>query len=120
MYLVVLNCPNPPVYLNPSNAELNRSVVKVEIIQQKKICQERVVVQNEDTSSIENRRPPTGEPKAEATPAAAPAEIKLRLKQIKKVIISTELPHPIILFLKIYFKGYLSTKCLTQWIKTIH
>ena len=35
--------------------------------------------QNEDTSSIENSRPPTGAPKAEATPAAAPAEMKLRL-----------------------------------------
>lgn len=81
MYLVVLNWPNPPVYWNPAKAELKRSVVKVEIIQQKKICQERVVVQKEDTSSIENRRPPTGEPKAEATPAAAPAEIKLRLKK---------------------------------------
>ena len=29
-----------------------------------------------ETSSIENRRPPTGAPKAEETPAAAPAEIK--------------------------------------------
>lgn len=36
--------------------------------------------QNDETSSIENRSPPTGAPKAEETPAAAPAEIKLRLK----------------------------------------
>ena len=35
--------------------------------------------QKEDTSSIENNRPPTGAPKADATPAAAPAEMKLRL-----------------------------------------
>ena len=32
-----------------------------------------------ETSSIENNNPPTGEPKAEETPAAAPAEMKLRL-----------------------------------------
>lgn len=61
-------------------AELNRSVVKVDTIQQKKICQERVTVQNEDTSSMENNKPPTGAPKAEATPAAAPAEMKFLLK----------------------------------------
>lgn len=36
--------------------------------------------QKEETSSIENKRPPTGAPKAEATPAAAPADMKLRLK----------------------------------------
>lgn len=35
--------------------------------------------QKEDTSSIENNSPPTGAPKADATPAAAPAEMKLRL-----------------------------------------
>ena len=35
--------------------------------------------QNDDTSSIENNSPPTGAPKADATPAAAPAEMKLRL-----------------------------------------
>ena len=28
---------------------------------------------------MENKRPPTGEPKADETPAAAPAEIKFRL-----------------------------------------
>lgn len=80
MYLVVLNWPNAPVNLNPAKAELNKSVVKVEIMQQKNICHDKVVVQNDDTSSIENRRPPTGEPKADATPAAAPADMKLRLK----------------------------------------
>lgn len=31
-----------------------------------------------DTSSIENNNPPTGEPKADETPAAAPADIKFR------------------------------------------
>lgn len=48
-------------------------------MQQKNICQERVVVQKEDTSSIEKSKPPTGAPNAEATPAAAPADMKLRL-----------------------------------------
>ena len=31
-----------------------------------------------ETSSIENNKPPTGEPKADDTPAAAPADIKFR------------------------------------------
>lgn len=48
-------------------------------MQQKKICQDKVVVQNEDTSSIENNSPPTGAPKADDTPAAAPADIKFLL-----------------------------------------
>ena len=48
-------------------------------MQQKKICHDSVVVQKDDTSSMENSRPPTGAPKAEATPAAAPADTKLRL-----------------------------------------
>ena len=84
MYRWVLNWPKLPVYLNPENAELNKSVVKVETMQQKKICQDKVVVQKEDTSSIEKRRPPTGAPKADATPAAAPADTKLRLKDYKQ------------------------------------
>lgn len=46
--------------------------------------------QKEDTSSIENKRPPTGAPNAEATPAAAPAEIKLRLKECFFNVISSE------------------------------
>lgn len=62
-------------------AELNRSVVNVDIIQQKKICQDSVTVQNDDTSSMENSSPPTGAPNAEATPAAAPAEMKFLLKK---------------------------------------
>ena len=37
------------------------------------------MLQKEDTSSIPKRRPPTGAVKAEATPAAAPAAVKLRL-----------------------------------------
>ena len=62
-------------------AELNKSVVNVDTIQQKKICHDNVTVQNDDTSSMENNSPPTGAPKAEATPAAAPAEIKFLLKK---------------------------------------
>lgn len=53
--------------------------MNVAIMQQKKICQDKVVVQNEDTSSIENNSPPTGAPKADDTPAAAPADIKFLL-----------------------------------------
>ena len=62
-------------------AELNKSVVMVDTIQQKKICQDNVVVQKDETSSIEKSRPPTGAPNADATPAAAPADIKFRLKK---------------------------------------
>lgn len=60
-------------------AEFKTSVVNVEIMQQKNVCQESFMFQNEETSSIENKRPPTGEPKAEATPAAAPADMKFLL-----------------------------------------
>ena len=81
MYLSALNIPKSPWYLNLSNAELNKSVVKVDNIAQKNICQESFMFQNEETSSIENRSPPTGAPNAEATPAAAPALIKLRLQK---------------------------------------
>jgi len=48
-------------------------------MQQKKICQDSVKVQKDDTSSMENSRPPIGAPNADATPAAAPADTKLRL-----------------------------------------
>ena len=81
MYLLVLNAPKLPVYSKSVKAELKRSVVKVATIQQKNICQDNVTVQNEHTSSIENNSPPTGAPKAEATPAAAPAEIKFLLQK---------------------------------------
>jgi len=79
MYLLVLNSPKLPVYSKSLKAELKRSVVKVAMIQQKKICQDSVIVQNDDTSSMENSRPPTGAPNADATPAAAPADIKFLL-----------------------------------------
>ena len=55
------------------------TVVKVATIVQKNICQDNFKFQKEETSSIANNKPPTGAPKAEATPAPAPAEIKLRL-----------------------------------------
>jgi len=55
------------------------TVVNVDTMQAKNVCQDNFMFQKEDTSSIEKSRPPTGAPKAEATPAAAPAEIKLRL-----------------------------------------
>ena len=79
MYFSALNKPKSPLYLKPVKAELNRSVVNVETIAQKKICQESFMFQKLDTSSMENSKPPTGAPNAEATPAAAPALMKLRL-----------------------------------------
>ena len=48
-------------------------------MQAKNVCHDNFMFQKEDTSSIENNSPPTGAPKADATPAAAPAEMKLRL-----------------------------------------
>lgn len=56
------------------------SAVNVANIQQKKIIQPNLIVQNDETSSMANSSPPTGAPKAAATPAAAPAVVKLRLK----------------------------------------
>lgn len=55
------------------------TVVNVDTMQQKNVCQESFMFQKDETSSIENKRPPTGAPNADATPAAAPAEMKLRL-----------------------------------------
>ena len=49
MYLSVLNIPNCPWYLNAVKAELNRSVVKVEVIAQKNICHESFRFQKDDT-----------------------------------------------------------------------
>lgn len=63
-----------------SKDELTMSAVNVANIQQKKIIQPSFIVQNDETSSMANRSPPTGAPKAAATPAAAPAVVKLRLK----------------------------------------
>lgn len=61
---------------------MNRSVVNVETMAQKKICQDSFMFQKEDTSSMEKRSPPTGAPKAEATPAAAPALMKFLLLMV--------------------------------------
>ena len=57
-------------------------MVKVETMQQKKVCQDNFRFQNDDTSSMLNNRPPTGAPNAEDTPAATPAEIKFLLEVI--------------------------------------
>lgn len=56
-------------------------------MQAKNVCHDNFMFQNEDTSSIENNSPPTGAPKAEATPAAAPAEMKLRLLNTNNTLI---------------------------------
>lgn len=79
MNWVDLNKPNPLVTRNPSNAELSSDEVNTDTIQQKNICQLSLSFQNDETSSIENSRPPTGAPNAVETPAAAPADTKFRL-----------------------------------------
>ncbi len=61
--------------------ELKRSAVKVDSMQEKKIIQPSFMLQKDDTSSMANSRPPTGAPNAAATPAAAPAVVKLRLRR---------------------------------------
>lgn len=79
MYLSVWNKPNSPSTLKPSKDELNRSAVNVASMQQKKIIHPSFIDQYDETSSIANSNPPTGAPNAAATPAAAPAVVKLRL-----------------------------------------
>uniref|UniRef100_A0A0K2SV93 Uncharacterized protein n=1 Tax=Lepeophtheirus salmonis TaxID=72036 RepID=A0A0K2SV93_LEPSM len=75
----VLNSPKSFLYLKPWKEELRRSVVKVAVMQQKNTCHESLFFQKEDTSSIANKSPPTGAPKADAIPAAAPADMKFLL-----------------------------------------
>ena len=59
-------------------------MVKVAVMQQKKTCQDSVFFQKDETSSMAKRSPPTGAPKAEAIPAAAPAEMKfLRSSELR-------------------------------------
>ncbi len=55
---------------------------------QKKTCQLRRLLQNEDKSSIANSRPPTGALKAAATPAATPAVVNARLEVSQKIRVS--------------------------------
>ena len=80
MFVSALNSPKFPLYLKLLKAELKRSVVNVEIMQQKNVCQESFKFQNEETSSMEKRSPPTGAPNAEDTPAATPADTKFLLQ----------------------------------------
>lgn len=56
--------------------------MNVDTMQAKNVCHDNFMFQKDDTSSMENSSPPTGAPKAEATPAAAPAEMKLRLFKV--------------------------------------
>lgn len=93
MYFSLLKRPKSPLYWNPVNAELKRSVVKVATMAQKKICQESRIFQKLDTSSIEKSNPPTGAPKAEATPAAAPALMKFLLEQMRWCSLHTMYMH---------------------------
>lgn len=68
-------------------------MVKVETIVQKNICHDSFIFQKEETSSIANNNPPTGAPKADATPAPAPAEMKLRLQKGEKKIANISLQY---------------------------
>mmetsp|Transcript_5083 Transcript_5083/g.11089 ORF Transcript_5083/g.11089 Transcript_5083/m.11089 type:complete len:302 (-) Transcript_5083:434-1339(-) len=61
--------------------ELKKSAVNTLIMHAKKICQESFWFQKDATSSKQKRRPPTGAPKAAATPAATPAVMKSRLSR---------------------------------------
>ena len=81
--LPVINMPMTPVNLNRAKHDLRRSVVTVAIVAQKKICQANFTFQNDDSSSMQKRRAPTGALNAAATPAAAPALMKLRLQWSK-------------------------------------
>lgn len=67
------------MFWNLMKAELKMSDVDVAMMQQKNICHDRVLLQKEETSSMQKRRPPTGAPKAADTPAATPADMKFRL-----------------------------------------
>jgi len=79
MYLSVLKSPNIPSKWKSWKDELKRSQVNVAIMQQKNVIQPSLRLQNDDTSSMANRRPPTGAANAADTPAAAPAVVKFRL-----------------------------------------
>ena len=65
--------------------ELKRSAVNVDNMQQKKIIQPNFMLQKDDTSSMAKSSPPTGAPKAAATPAAAPAVVKFRLLKKERI-----------------------------------
>jgi len=91
MYLSVLNRPNMPSKWNSWNDELKRSQVNVAIMQQKNVIQPSLRLQNEDTSSMANSRPPTGAANAAETPAAAPAVVKLRLHKCRHYTIHPDI-----------------------------
>ena len=63
-------------------------MVNVAVMQQKNTCHDNLFFQNDETSSMAKSRPPTGAPKADAIPAAAPALIKFllssELRNLKK------------------------------------
>lgn len=70
--------PNCPVKVKALNALAMSSVEMVESMQLKKVSHARWWDQKLEISSRTKSSPPMGAPKAEATPAAAPAEMKLR------------------------------------------
>ena len=74
-----LKAPNCPWKLNPSKAVLKTCATMAAMTQQKNVCQLSVLVQNEDKSSMANRRPPIGALNPADTPAATPAVVNSRL-----------------------------------------
>lgn len=84
--------PMLPWNLYPEKPDWRKLMVTTETMEQKNVCQPRVWFQKEDTSSIANRRPPTGAPNAALTPAAAPAEIKSRLSRGSRNMLNKSRP----------------------------
>ena len=84
------NGPITPLNWKPLKAVLKSLAMANATTLQKKTCQLRRLLQNEDKSSIANSRPPTGALKAAATPAATPAVVKARLEVSQKMEFCTD------------------------------
>ena len=76
-----VNVPNCSWYLNAAKAVFKTLATMAATTQQKNVCQLSVLVQNDDRSSMANRRPPMGALNPAATPAATPAVVNSRLQQ---------------------------------------
>ena len=66
---------------------LKMLAVAAAIPQQKKVCQDSLLDQKDDRSSMAKSRPPMGALKAAATPAATPAVVKDRLMEERQSFI---------------------------------
>lgn len=80
MYLSFLKSPKLPWSLKPSSAVLNKSATVFPIMQHRRICRPSFALQNEASVSMTNTHPPMGAPSVAATPAPAPAAVKVRLQ----------------------------------------